>query len=333
MERSQEDSWIQVIGPVAVHRPGRESHKLTGATRVLLSILIAAGPDGASIEEIADCYWNQTRPASWKIALRVSASHLSAQLPDGWDITVRDNWFRLAPGSGFVDVWRIDELHEATDQDFSDIDWVGTGDVFDGVVGVKMVDDAALRLAPRIHTIRNIVGMIRAAGGSRPANPDELLINQVRHGRRVILIAPGRRHANLAQAVIADTLTDTHIVVGDRRILLPLGPFAMTFPELRTEIRLEQGVVEQGSATRAFRIVADSLAAQAIHRPQRLVIANAHELDTKSLKLTSFLIDQGRLSDFAMVVCADSEQRDIRWLDFVRRSVTAGCELIEVDPT
>ena len=55
------------------------------------------------------------------------------------------------------------------------------------------------------------------------------------------------------------------------------------------------------------------------------------KLDTTSLKVVSLLIDRGRLSDCSIIICADSGYRDIRWLDFVGRSSTAGCELVEAD--
>ena len=130
MERSQQQPWIQVIGRIAVHLPGSESHEPAGASRVLLSILVAAGPDGASIEEIADAYWTQLRPTSWKIALRISASHLGAQLPDGWDVSAQGDQFQLIPGDGFIDVWRVEETVASGDDETPGVGWLNSGTAF-----------------------------------------------------------------------------------------------------------------------------------------------------------------------------------------------------------
>lgn len=296
---------------------------------MLLSILVAAGPDGAPIEAIAGAYWNQTQPVSWKIALRVSASHLSAQLPDGWNVDVSDGRFRLVPGDGFVDIWRVEDCVQ--DPSLEVASWLRSGPAFPGVKDVDIVDAAALRLEPLIAQLRERVVAqqpVRSDPGATSTAPDQ--VRWIRSLRRAIVLGLPDEHSQVARAIARDQVTKNHVVIGDRRLLLPLGPFAMTFPELRKEIQLEQGVVEPGSAARAFRIVADTLAVQATYRPQRLAISNAHELDTKSLKLISFLIDQGRLTDFSLIVCADQSYRDIRWLDFVNRSITAGCELVQL---
>ena len=328
MDRSQKHPWIQVIGRIAVHRPGRETREPKGASRVLLSILVAAGPDGASIEEIAGAYWNQSRPTSWKIALRVSASHLSTQLPDGWDVVVRDGRFRLAPGDGFIDVWRVEEC--AGDPNADIAGWLHAGEPFADVTDVDIVDAASARIAPLISELLAQAAHVRSSQPEMAVPGIESEQGRsIMSKRRAIVLDSPERHGLIAQAAAQDDVTESHMVVGDRRLLLPLGPFAMTFPELRNEIRLEQGVVEPGSAASAFRVVAETLAIQAAYCPQRLVLANAHELDTKSLKLASLLIERGRLSDFSMIVCGDKSYRDLRWLDFVNRSVTAGCELIE----
>jgi len=65
---------------------------------VLRSILVPAGSDGASIDEIADGYRNECRPRSRKVALRVSASLRNPQPPEGWDIVSLNGGFRLVPG-------------------------------------------------------------------------------------------------------------------------------------------------------------------------------------------------------------------------------------------
>lgn len=333
MERSQQQPWIQVIGRIAVHLTGSESHEPTGASRVLLSILVAAGPDGASIEDIADAYWTQSRPTSWKIALRISASHLGAQLPDGWDVSARGDQFQLIPGHGFIDAWRVEEIVASGDNETPGLGWLNSGTAFGGIEGIDIIDASVSRLTPMIQELSNRTTAEDPPGQRHPfSGSDEEVAQWMRGLRRSIVLASPNQHAVVANAAAADAITETHVVVGDRRLFLSLGPFAVTFPELRNEIRLHPGLVEQGSAARSFRVVADALALRAADRPQRLMIANAHELDTKSLELTSLLIDRGRLSDFSMIVSADNNCRDLRWLDFLRRSVTAGCEIIEYDP-
>ncbi len=212
--------------------------------------------------------------------------------------------------------------------------WIDPGPPFAGIEGIALLDEAAARIGQILPT----------AGASHPdeINPfsAELPLNDrqslalgtwVRNTRRAIVTATPERTAVVASAALGDSETTTRVVVGDRGLLLPLGPFAMAFPELRDELELEQGVIGADGAERAFRVVANAFSRRAGDGPQRLLIANAHELDKTSLKLASLLIDRAPLTDFAMLICADSGHRDIRWLDFMRRSVTAGCERIDAD--
>jgi len=331
VERSQQHPWVQVIGQIAVRRPGREPQVLTGASRVLLAVLVAAGPGGAAMDEIAGAYWRDERPSSWRVALRVSASHLTTILPSGWKVTVADDVFRLVTDGGFVDAWRLEqELSEGVMT--SAPSWLSRGRPFDGISGIGLVDRAAERIEALIPE-----GFVHGSGvggssGTDLADPrvGKTLFSAIRHAGRAIVTARAEDHAALTDLLRTDSAIETHLVIGDRGMLLPLGPFAMTFPDIRNLLHLEQGAVPAGAALDAFRAVADSLSRRADERPQQLVIARTEELDATSLQLVSLLASWASPRGCSLVVMLDPTLRDLALVDFVRRARDAGCEVIEV---
>lgn len=321
-----------MIGQIAVHQPGREPQVLTGASRVLLAILAAAGPDGASMDEIADAYWREQRPGSWRIALRVSASHLTTILPIGWKVATTDDTFRLEVSGGFVDAWRLEE-ESSTGAVETAPRWLSRGRPFDGVTDIELVDRAAGRIESLIPA-----GFAHGSlGPGRRRDTDlsdprvgKVLYSRIRHAGRAIVSARTEDHAALTDLLLADPAIETHLVIGDRGLLLPLGPFAMTFPAIRNLFHLEQAVVPDGAALDAFRAVADVLSRRSDERAQQLVVARAEELDLTSLRLASLLAEWRPPLRCNIVIMLDTSLRAVATADFRRRSIEAGCELIEV---
>lgn len=328
--------WIQTMGQIAIHGAGRGVQALRGSTLMLLALLVAAGPKGASVEAIADAYWGDDRPSAWAVAMRVAASHLVGLLPDGWTVETADGTMRLVPSThGWVDAWRLED--EFTNQSATPVagvprerpDWLEPGAPFAGIENIGLIDEAAGRLVAIIGEPLDSSTYECPLAGPLPLTAEgfEDLRSWVLDERRVLFVAAPEKLAVVSDIVLDDDDSDTHVIVGDRDLLLPLGPFAMTFPQLRDEFQLRQGEVEPDTATKAWRIVTDGLAARASLRTQRVLIANAHELDRVSLELASHLIERGPLRHFSIVLLGDASHSDIRWHDFMSRAVTAGCTI------
>lgn|GEM_PF-1601175 len=144
----------------------------------------------------------------------------------------------------------------------------------------------------------------------------------------------------LAEFIATDSKTATTYVVGDDRMDIPLGPFAVAMPILRDELlatvhsedRTEraEGSAEKTVATRAWRIVLAHLEAQSASRPQRLVVDDAHLLDQTSLGMLRLLIRSNTTADLMFVVCGRSDHDDVEWSDLKRDAERAGLEPIHL---
>lgn len=317
--------WIQTMGRIAIHVPPHEPQTLNGSTRVLLALLVAGGRSGTSIEAIADAYWTHDRPASWAVSMRVAASHLSGLLPDGWTVETDDDSVRLAPSpDGWVDAWRIED--EITPQ-AGWPEWIEPGPPFAGIEDIALIDEAAHRLVELLGQQSDDPESDCPLSGPLPLTPEgrEELRDWLLDQQRILIVATPEKLAIARDIVLEDEAADTHVIVGDRELLMPLGPFAMAFPQLRDELHLPLNEVGPETTTHAWRILADALTAQASQRTQRVLIADAHQLDRLSLELASHLIERGPLRHFSIVLLGNASHGDIRWLDFVGRAVTAGC--------
>ena len=308
-----EEPWVQVIGRIAIHRAGAAPVVPARSTRVLLALLVAAGPSGITLDDMAAAYWTGERPASWEIALRASISHLRSQLPADWQVTTSDGAARLVPGTGFVDAWRL----EAEAPISTAPAWLSSGEPFNGLGGLRVVDEAAER-------IRGLLPEQQVTFTIEPA-----LIDLVRSSPRVIGLGDAATCRPIIEATRRDDEVDIR-VIGDRGLLLPLGPFAIAFPELRNKLQLRRGVLADDAVERAWEVVRNTIAIDTTSQRQRLIISEAHELDSSSLALTSLLLERGPVSNSSVIICAARGYRDVRWLDFVRRATTAGCRLIEL---
>jgi len=312
--------WIQTFGRIAIHHSATsDPTTLRGSTRTLLALLVAAGTEGASVDEIADVYWTDERPRSWQAAIRLAASHLSGLLPDEWTIETTKGDLRIVPPpSGCIDAWRVErEFAPGSLAGKARPYWLQSGAPFADIADVPIIDQTAARL-------RSILGGSATSPGQRAALTRPLQTSLV-DAQRVLLIAPANKLAAAREILLNDQDANNHVIVGDRGLFLPLGPFAITFPQLRDEIQLRQGRVEPDTTSRAWRILADVLTEKTGQEAQRILIVNAHELDPLSRQLVSLFLERGPLGDVSIVLLADAEHRDIRWLDFINRAVTAGC--------
>ncbi len=141
----------------------------------------------------------------------------------------------------------------------------------------------------------------------------------------------------LAALIVGDPATETTYVLGDDRLDLALGPFAVAMPKLRDEL-LASGheedppgtrdgrEVERAQAARSWRIVLGHLEACSVKRPQRLVVDDAHRLDPASLGLLRLLIRSNTAARITFIVCGRSDSDDSEWLDLVRDGERAGLD-------
>jgi len=144
----------------------------------------------------------------------------------------------------------------------------------------------------------------------------------------------------LAALILDDPDTETTYIVGDDRMDLSFGSFAVAMPTLRDELLAsvqdetlagrEEGSTERAASTRAWRIVLAHLEARSVTRRQRLVVDDAHLLDPLSLGLVRLLIRSNTTADLTFVVCGRSDFDDSEWVDLVRDSERAGLDPIEL---
>lgn len=144
----------------------------------------------------------------------------------------------------------------------------------------------------------------------------------------------------LAALIAADDVAETTYVVGDDRLDLPLGPFAVAIPNLRDELLASghdepspertEGSAERAAATRAWRLVLAHLEARSSIRPQRLVVDDAHLLDPASLGLLRLLIRSNTAANLVLIVSGRSDSDDADWADLVRDAERAGLDPIEI---
>ena len=132
-------TWVQVLGRIAVHHSG-EVQRLTGSGQRLLAVLVAAGPDGATAERIAEEIWSDQQPNPWRPALRMAVARLRKQLPSGWEVVADGGFYRIASEGGWVDAWRLEEtasarytIHE------DDLGWMLAGRPFGDIDLLEMV--------------------------------------------------------------------------------------------------------------------------------------------------------------------------------------------------
>lgn len=317
--------WVQVIGQIAIHDGDGNTIEPAGSTRKLLAILVAAGQTGARIDEIADSFWGQDdRPSSWSIALRVAADHLQKQLPAGWRIIWTDTRVRLFAGEGLVDSWALLQSQPTairTNRPF----WLAHGEAFEGVEGNIMVTyareviDQYMPSDPENCPLR----------GTPPFKAEDIerFHAKMKQTYRAIVTVPSDRQHIIFDMVNRDEDIETMVLVADSQLAMPFGPYIAAFPQLR-ELETPAPDTSRPGIERAWRLVADAIAARATAMPQRLFIANADELDPSSAELTTHLIERSSLSDFRLILASSNPTPGPSWSEFVNQAVIAGCRHI-----
>jgi len=431
---------VQVIGRVAVHHANAESARLTGSGQRLLAVLVAAGPEGATAERIAEEIWGASQPNPWRPALRMAVARLRKQLPQNWDVISEGGTYRVETNNGWVDAWRLEELAVARSHVLEEhLAWMLAGQPFGDVDLLEMVASSTQNLqmlqitvaelfcaqAPSSVTTKTCTALtsllrehpyndrlavvvaqaLEAAGrrteallaitsfadayssefgavptdvasflsngrqpGSREGATDlapsaiepRVIAKELRHltgfrllgrvdelarlrssaGAFVTGVTGSGKSRLLAALIEADSATETVYVVGDDRMDLPLGPFAVAMPAVRDELlgsvdhravpwRSEHSS-ERTWATQAWRIVLAYLEARSTHRPQRLIVDDAHLLDQTSLGLLRLLIRSNTAAAVTFVVCGPSDSDDAEWVDLARDAERAGLQLVEL---
>jgi len=308
--------WIQVFGEIAIHRATRDPLPVAGSTKTLLAALIAAGSAGATIEDLAQIYWGPDRPQSWALSLRSTISHLRSQVAPGFAVTSENDHVTLIAENGWIDAWRL-EQHGPFDER---PDWVRAGRPYGDVYGLPSVDAA----------IKRLTALLPPDEGSRPSTPTPAV--ELRATTIAILTGPPDKHQEVLRLSRQENSIET-LVVGDKHLLMPLGPFSIAFPGIRNDMEKLVDRRSDAAALRAWHIISDAVRSPESDapRPYRLIIDKAHELDTMSLALTSLLVERRPSSNFSMVICTSSGVGDLRWLDFLDQARTAGARIIELN--
>lgn len=104
---------IRVLGSITLEVEEQQVH-LTRSERQIIALLVAAGPDGRSSEQIADELWNNAPPKSWQSSFRSRISSINGKA-DGALISTGSSIRRINLPIDAVDAWRLLEEDQATD--------------------------------------------------------------------------------------------------------------------------------------------------------------------------------------------------------------------------
>ncbi|MFV0526272.1 MAG: AAA family ATPase [Acidimicrobiales bacterium] len=105
---------------------------LPPAHRQLLALLVAAGPEGASSEWLANEFWLDTAPGHWSSSVRVAVSRLRRR--SGLAIPSVDGRYRLQLDRTAVDLWRLEDVaNGAATNDAERARLLGSPEVFPGL--------------------------------------------------------------------------------------------------------------------------------------------------------------------------------------------------------
>jgi|GEM_PF-3383610 len=100
---------VQVLGRTAAFAAGQPV-TLSERGRALLAALIAAGPAGATVEQLAEDLWLDARPEGWRPALRMAVARLRKRTPAGIEVVGDSGGYRLVPTVGWIDAWALESL-------------------------------------------------------------------------------------------------------------------------------------------------------------------------------------------------------------------------------
>ncbi len=131
-----------------MHTPDSAVRRLQPAQRQLLSLLVAAGPNGLTTDRLADEIWPDRLPSQWQSAVRMTVSRLRRSCGANF-VEMIDGHYRLTVGIDQVDAWLLDELTARSAVPFTagDIDRISLllsrGEVYAGVERSLTIESSA----------------------------------------------------------------------------------------------------------------------------------------------------------------------------------------------
>lgn len=422
-----EEAWVQVLGRISINANTTRKRLSDGGQR-LLAVLVAAGPDGASAERIAEEIWNDAQPNPWRPALRMAIARLRKQLPPDWDVVSDGGFYAIVVGSGCIDAWRLEELASSgAEISKQDLAWMLAGQPFPDVDLLELVaastqslqllqisvaeqfcsqshdtldstsaqalaslvaehpfnDRLAMAVArtladvdrrpesllmlgafattyatefgsvpvdiaqfiatgagqdqqpvvsasaaPRSRRLpKELRGLVEVPMLGRDRESSELLAL----GSAIVTGAIGSGKSRLlAELITRHSSMVTTYVVGDDRVDLALGPFAVALPSLRNDLVAAAVLEPAAAATKVWPEVVRHLETAASASPQRLVVDDAHLLDSASLALLRLLIRTTTSAAIDIVVAGRNDVEDPEWTALARDAERAGLGAIEL---
>ncbi len=235
---------VRVIDRVSVTADG-DDIALQAGQRQLVALLVAAGPNGATPDRLADEIWAEQLPMKWKNSLRVAVSRLRRRT--GLPITFTGGSYRLNLDPVEVDLWR---LFEVADEDV----------VPDDELESLLSDPCPFPLVEPTPSLVQISG--RAVAAQRQ------LIERLADRE----VTASRRFLSLLVAHLADDASDDRLVAAIAKIHHRSGASAVALgliercrrdlqenfgAELSSDLRLlEQQIRDSGTVPEARRPVA-----------------------------------------------------------------------------
>ena len=145
---------IRVLGKLSVVASDGGNVKLSPRPRRLLAAFVAAGPEGASIDGLAETLWGSKLPDRWQATFRMAVSRLRSAL-DAELVSDGGGRYRLDLPLDAVDAWWLLEL--AADEDRpvteNDLRRALAGGAFGDIDAAFLVADAAGRCANAQSTV------------------------------------------------------------------------------------------------------------------------------------------------------------------------------------
>ncbi len=176
---------VSVIGHIGVVVPDAGFRRLQPAQRQLLSLLVAAGPQGLTADQLADEIWPERLPNRWQASVRMTVSRLRRSVGTNF-VDMVDGYYRLSLGVDQVDAWYLNELTERSTINLTagDVDRLGD---FLGPVEIYGGVETTLTIEASIREIESAQRMLIAAAANRRIELPRSVLRQL---YRRVLAAP-----------------------------------------------------------------------------------------------------------------------------------------------
>lgn len=145
---------IRVLGKLSVAASDGGSLKLSPRPRRLLAAFVAAGPEGASIDSLAETLWGSKLPDRWQATFRMAVSRLRSAL-DAELVSDGGGRYRLDLPLAAVDAWWLHALAADGDRPVMETDLrrALAGVAFGDIDAAFLVADAASQCANAQSTV------------------------------------------------------------------------------------------------------------------------------------------------------------------------------------